>query len=59
MTKQAPVPGRNWQCTVRFSDGKQYTVINRTQKEAKKMYDRYMRDWLIYRLQKVEYGVMK
>lgn len=50
---------RNWKCTVRFSDGKQYTVINRTKKEAKQMYDRYMRDWLIYRLQHVEYGVMK
>ena len=50
---------RNWKCTVRFSDGKQYTVINRTKREAKQMYDRYMRDWLIYRLQHVEYGVMK
>ena len=50
---------RNWQFTVRFSDGKQYTVINRTKREAKQMYDRYMRDWLIYRLQLCEYRMMK
>lgn len=50
---------RNWQLTVKFDGGKQYTIINRTQKEAKQMYERYMRDWLIYRLKSVEYGVMK
>ena len=56
---KAQTTNRNWQVTVRFNDGKQYTVINRTEKEAKQMYKRYDRDWLIYRLQKLEYGVMK
>ena len=57
--KIKPITKRNWQCTVEFEGGKSYTIINRTEHQAKQMYNRYMRDWLILRLKKVEYRVMR